>query len=100
MLEIHLLQRFSNVFLLQTGHVCTPERGFKRGQSGRVNEISEGGFLESFQPLKLCQQFSVEPIGPVMQLYQATFQEIAQQFLCRGCQQAACTSLLNWKVEV
>lgn len=53
--------------------------------------MSEGGILESFQ-LKSFQQFPVEPTGPVMQLYRATFQEIGQQFLRRGCQQTLDTA--------
>lgn len=86
MLEIHLLLRFFHVSCEKKHHVRAPERGFKRGWSGRVNEMSKGGFLESFQPLKSFQQFPVEP-EPVMQLYRATFQEIGQQFLRCGCQQ-------------
>lgn len=88
MLEIHLLQRgFFYHFLWQKSHVRTPERLCKRGRSSWMNETSEGRFLKSFQLLKSFQQFSVEPIGPVVQLYRATFQGIGQQFLRRGCQQ-------------
>lgn len=51
-----------------------------------VSKGAGAAFLEFFQLLKSFQRFSAEPIGPVTQLYWATFQEIRQQFLRRGCQ--------------